>query len=70
MSWENRRFKHPKYVSRQTRAICDMFPKASKDVIQHTLSILSIRHGVETKHLMHSTYTRPEEFDELWMSKS
>ncbi len=47
----------------------ELFPESKKAIVQHHLNILGAL-GKDQKSLMDATFTRPEEYEQKWKSKS
>lgn len=59
----------PKYVTRKTRLLTELFPDDKKKIIQHHLNIVGAK-GHDQRDLMNATFDTPQEYKDKWKSKS
>lgn len=69
MSYSKPLITKPKYLSKKTRILTELFPDAKKRIIQHHLNIAGAQ-GHEQRELMNATFDTPQEYKDKWKSKS
>ena len=55
----------PKYATRLTRILCELFPTEAKVIVQHHLNIIGAK-GINQRDKMQSTFTTVQEYKDLW----